>query len=298
MAIRAGSLGDVLADARTVLVAAGISSDEAAVDVDLYVRRILGWDRARLLTSRAEPAPEALEPTFSAWVARRAQREPSAYIIGHREFYGRDFEVSPSVLIPRPETEHIVEAALPLLAAQPDALVADLGTGSGNIAVTLACEALSCRVIATDVSADALEVAARNAARHGASERIRFVCTSYLDGVDNTFDVIAANPPYVRDGDRPGLSPSVLREPAVALFGGPDGLSGVEAVLDAAVDHLRADGWLLMEFGFGQEDGVRAAMARRPALRFDRVIADLQGLPRTAVAQRSPISKLRSPVRP
>jgi release factor glutamine methyltransferase len=270
-----------------VLVAAGISSDEAAVDVDLYVRRILGWDRARLLTSRAEPAPEALEPTFSAWVARRSRREPSAYIIGEREFYGRDFEVNPAVLIPRPETEHIIEAALPLLSAQPGALVADLGTGSGNIAVTLACEAPSCRVIATDVSAEALEVAARNAARHGVAARMSFHCTSYLDGIDSTFDVMAANPPYVRDGDRPGLSPSVLREPHVALFGGADGLCGVEAVLDAAVAHLRADGWLLMEFGFGQEDGVRDAVARRPGLRFDRVIADLQGLPRTVVVQRA-----------
>lgn len=279
------TLGDVLAEARAVLEASGIGADEAAVDVDLYARRILSWDRARVLTSRAEPAPAALEPTFSAWVARRSQREPSAYIIGEREFYGRDFEVNPAVLIPRPETEHIIEAALPLLAAQPGALVADLGTGSGNIAVTLACEAPACRVIATDVSADALEVAARNAARHNVTGRVTFRCTSYLDGVSETFDVIAANPPYVRDGDRPGLSPSVLREPHVALFGGTDGLRGIEAVLDAAAARLRPQGWLLIEFGFGQEDLVRDAVARRAALRFDRVIADLQGLPRTAVVQ-------------
>jgi release factor glutamine methyltransferase len=219
-------------------------------------------------------------------VARRAQREPSAYIVGHREFYGRDFEVSPAVLIPRPETEHIIEAALPLLASKPDALVADLGTGSGNIAVTLACEAPACRVTATDVSADALEMAARNAARYGVAARVTFRCTSYLDGVAETFDVIAANPPYVRDGDRPGLSPSVLREPAVALFGGADGLHGIEQVLEATVAHLRPGGWLLMEFGFGQEDAVRDAVSRRPRLRLDRTIADLQGLPRTVVIQR------------
>jgi release factor glutamine methyltransferase len=280
------TLGDVLADARAALEVAGIPSDEAAVDVDLYVRRILGWDRARLLTSRNAPSPAALEPTFSAWVARRARREPSAYIVGHREFYGRDFEVDPAVLIPRPETEHIIEAALPLLATRPAALIADLGTGSGNIAVTLACEVPACHVVATDISADALEVAARNAARHGVAERITFVCTSYLDGVDSRFDVIAANPPYVREGDRAGLSASVLREPHVALFGGADGLRGIESVLDAAVSSLRPAGWLLMEFGFGQEEDVRTAVARRPALRFDRTIADLQGLPRTVVAQR------------
>ena len=195
-----------------------------------------------MLTSRAEPAPAALQPVFSVWVARRARREPSAYIVGHREFYGRDFEVNPAVLIPRPETEHIIEAALPLLAAQPAALVADLGTGSGNIAVTLACEARSSRIVATDVSADALEVAARNAARHGVSDRITFLCTSYLDGVDSTFDLIAANPPYVRDDGPGALSPSVRREPAVALFGGADGLRGIESVLDAAMSRLRPRG--------------------------------------------------------
>jgi release factor glutamine methyltransferase len=286
MASRAATLGDVLAGARTVLEAAGIGADEAAVDVDFYARRILGWDRARVLTSRGEPAPTALEPVFSTWVARRAQREPSAYIIGHREFYGRDFEVNPAVLIPRPETEHIIDAALPLLAAQPAALVADLGTGSGNIAVTLACEAPSSRIVATDVAADALEVAARNAVRHGVSDRITFLCTSYLDGIGHTFDLIAANPPYVREKDRDGLSPSVRREPAVALFGGADGLRGIESVLDASMARLRPEGWLLMEFGFGQEDDVRKAVARHPGLRFDRVIADLQGLPRTIVVQR------------
>ena len=282
----AATLGAVLAEARTVLETAGIGADEAAVDVDLYARRILGWDRARVLTSRTEPAPAALEPTFSTWVARRARREPSAYIIGHREFFGRDFEVSPAVLIPRPETEHIIDAALPLLAERPEALVADLGTGSGNIAVTLACEARACHVLATDVAPEALEVARRNAARHGVADRVSFRCTSYLDGIDHTFDVIAANPPYVREIDRAGLSPSVLREPAVALFGGADGLRGIESVLDAAVARLRPRGWLLMEFGFGQEDGVRDAVARRPGLRFDRMIADLQGLPRTLVVQR------------
>jgi release factor glutamine methyltransferase len=171
------SLGQVLGAARARLVAAGISDDEAGLDVDLYARRILGWDRARVLTSRADLAPTALEPTFSAWVARRAQREPSAYIIGEREFYGRDFHVSPAVLVPRPETEHIVEAALPLLAARPAARVADIGTGCGNIAVTLACEAPACTVVATDVSDVALVVAARNAVRHGVALRVTCVQT-------------------------------------------------------------------------------------------------------------------------
>jgi len=280
------TLADRLTEARGRLVAAGIPADEAAIDVDLYARRILGWDRANLITRRGEEVPAGLDPTFSEWVARRERREPSAYIIGEREFYGRDFLVSPAVLIPRPETEHIVEALLPLLAAQPTALVADIGTGSGNIAVTLACEARGCRVVATDVSDVALAVAARNAVRHGVADRVTFVHTSYLDGVIDTFDVIAANPPYVRETDRAGLSPSVQREPAVAIFGGEDGMRDVEGVLVATDARLRRDGWLLMEFGFGQEEDIRQAIARHPALRLERVVADLQGLPRTIVAQR------------
>ena len=280
------TLADRLTEARGRLVAAGIPADEAAIDVDLYARRILGWDRANLITRRGEEVPAGLDPTFSEWVARRERREPSAYIIGEREFYGRDFLVSPAVLIPRSETEHIVEALLPLLAVQPAALVADIGTGSGNIAVTLACEAPECRVVATDVSDVALAVAARNAVRHGVADRVTLVHTSYLDGVTDIFDLIAANPPYVRETDRAGLSPSVQREPAVALFGGRDGMRDVEGVLVATGARLRPGGWLLMEFGFGQEEAVRQAIARHPALRLDRVVADLQGLPRTIVAQR------------
>jgi release factor glutamine methyltransferase len=280
------TLADRLTEARGRLIAAGIPADEAAIDVDLYARRILGWDRANLITRRGEQAPAGLDPTFSEWVTRREQREPSAYIIGEREFYGRDFFVSPAVLIPRPETEHIIEALLPLLAAQPAALVADIGTGSGNIAVTLACEAPGCRVVATDVSDIALAVAARNAVRHGVADRVAFVHTSYLDGVTDTFDLIAANPPYVRETDRPGLSLSVQREPAVAIFGGQDGMRDVEGVLGATDARLRRGGWLLMEFGFGQEEDIRQAIARYPVLRLDRVVADLQGLPRTVVAQR------------
>jgi release factor glutamine methyltransferase len=280
------TLADRLTEARGRLIAAGIPADEAAIDVDLYARRILGWDRANLITRRGEQAPAGLDPTFSEWVTRREQREPSAYIIGEREFYGRDFLVSPAVLIPRPETEHIIEALLPLLAAHAAALVADIGTGSGNIAVTLACEAPGCRVVATDVSDIALAVAARNAVRHGVADRVEFVHTSYLDGVTDTFDLVAANPPYVRETDRPGLSLSVQREPAVAIFGGQDGMRDVEGVLGATDARLRPGGWLLMEFGFGQEEDIRQAIARHPVLRLDRVVADLQGLPRTVVAQR------------
>jgi release factor glutamine methyltransferase len=279
-------LRDALGLARDKLIGVGIPPDEAAIDVELFARTILGWDRARVLTEHNQVVPAALEPTFTAWIDRRCTREPSAYITGVREFYGLEFDVTPAVLVPRPETEIIVEAALPLLVRKLDARVADIGTGCGNIAVTLAHEARKATVVATDVSAEALTVAKRNASKHGVFTRIQFVHTPYLEGVEGDFDLIAANPPYVRETDKPGLSPTVLREPHVALFGGTDGMRDIEGVLDAAVTKLRLGGWLIMEFGFGQEDEVRARVAQHGDLRMDRVVADLQGLPRTAVITR------------
>jgi release factor glutamine methyltransferase len=278
-----------LAAAREQLVRAGINPAEAAIDVDLYARTILKWDRARLLLNHPEQIPETLEPGFSQWIARREQFEPTAYIVGEREFWGLDFHVTPAVLIPRPETELVVEETLAIAHQMPadrPLRVADIGTGSGCIAVAIAHAAAASTVVATDVSDAALAIARGNAIRHGVAERIDFVCTSYLRGVGGAFDVIASNPPYVRDVDKRGLSADVLREPHVALFGGVTGLHHIEAVLDTAIDALREHGWLVMEFGFGQEDDVRALVDTRPALRVDHVRADLQGLARTAIIQR------------
>lgn len=281
------TLQQALAAARQQLVDASIASDEAAVDVDLFARTILGWDRAKLLTEYTSPAPAALEPRFAEWIARRIHREPTAYIVGIREFWGLDFHVSPAVLIPRPETEFIVEEALGLLRDLAGPRMADVGTGSGNIAVSLAHERQDAHVVATDVSADAIAVAMANAARHGVDGRIEFVVTSYLGGIEGDFDLIAANPPYVRAGDKPALSRDVRHEPDVALFGGDSGLRDIGGVLDTAIAKLRRGGWLVMEFGFGQEDDVRALTAERSDLRMVRVREDLQGLARTAIIQRA-----------
>jgi release factor glutamine methyltransferase len=281
-------LGEALAAARERLVSAGIAPAEAAVDVDLYARTILGCDKARLVVSLSEPAPDSLEPRFSQFIARRERREPSAYIVGSREFWGLDFVVTPAVLIPRPETEFVVDETLRAVAESgaPRVRLADIGTGCGCIAVSLAHELPHAEITASDVSADALDIARINARRHAVESRIRFVQTSFLGGVRAAFDAIAANPPYVRDGDKPALARDVRHEPDVALFGGATGLRAIEGVVDTAVTHLRPGGWLVMEFGFGQEDAVRALVAGRPELRFDRVREDLQGLPRTAVVQR------------
>ena len=286
-----------LSEARERLVAAGIAPADAAIDVDLFARTILGWDRARVLTARTEPAPAALEPRLSEWILRRADREPSAYIVGNREFWGLDFRVNSDVLIPRPESEFIIEESLAILEALNLASprLADIGTGSGNLAISLVHEVPGAHITATDVSSAALAVAGDNAHRHAVAERVTWIETSFLDGISGPFDLIAANPPYVKEGDKPGLARDVRHEPDVALFGGASGLQGLEAVLDAAVRTLTTGGWLVMEFGFGQEDDVRRLVAARPSLRIDRVRADLQGIPRTAVIQNLPISNSQLP---
>ena len=301
------TLHDTLAGARARLVAANFSQVEASIDVDLYARTILGWDRVKLLTDLLEAPPEELEPTLSEWITRRARYEPTAYIVGAREFWGLDFLVTPAVLVPRPETEFIVEEALLLLrtpsgdaqarTAAPDqapgeasaaggARVADIGTGSGCVAIAVAVDAPTCRVVGSDVSDEALAVARANAKRHGVAGRVEFISTSYLDGVDGMFDLITANPPYVKDGDKPAISRVTRHEPDVALFGGAEGLRDISGVLNTAGEKLTPGGWLVMEFGYGQEEDVKGLIDARPALRLDHVRADLQGIPRTAIVQR------------
>ena len=284
------TLHEALAGARARLISAGISRDEASIDVDLYARTILGWDRAQLLAELQQSAPASLEPRFSEWVARRALHEPTAYIVGIREFWGLDFEVTPAVLIPRPETELIVEEATALMRKTSPTggggggmrRIADIGTGSGCIAVSIATELRDCHVVASDISPDALDVARRNALRHGVVSRMEFVETSYLNGVSGPFELIAANPPYVKDGDRPALGRAVLHEPAVALFGGSQGLRDISGVL-ATADLLIPGGWLVMEFGLGQEDDVIALVEARTNLDLESVRRDLQGIARTAI---------------
>jgi release factor glutamine methyltransferase len=284
------TLHETLGRGRARLVAAGIGEAEAAIDVDLYARTILGWDRARLVTELASEAPPSLEPRFSEWIGRRERREPTAYIVGVREFWGLDIAVTPAVLIPRPETEFIVEEALLVMAGHSAPRIADIGTGSGCLAVALARSFPGSTVVATDVSSEALAIARQNAASHEVGNRIEFVETSYLDGVAREFDLIVANPPYVRDRDKPGLSRDVRHEPEVALFGGEDGLRDIGGVLNAVSTRLRPGGWVIMEFGYGQEDDVQALVDARSTLRLDRIRNDLQGIPRTAVIQKTPDS--------
>jgi release factor glutamine methyltransferase len=266
---------------------AGIPAGEARLDARLLAQAVLGWTTERMLASPSADEPPAFGHQYEPLVARRAAREPLAYVLGRREFWGLDMEVSPAVLIPRPETELMVEAALERLAPDAASRVADIGTGSGCLAVAIARERPLAHVTATDVSAAALAVARRNATRHGVADRVRFAETDLLDGIDGPFDLIVSNPPYVAEADRPALPPEVRDyEPAGALFAGPDGLAVIGRLVTAAPAHLDSGGHLIIEFGAGQNRGVERLVARVEGLTLVEIRRDLAGVPRTAIVRR------------
>ena len=280
------SLAERVSEAARRLAAAGIDAGDAAFDAEVLARWALGWDRATYLARWRERAPAGFGGRFEALVARRCRREPVARITGRREFWGLDFEVTPAVLVPRPESELLVETALARLGdrAAPWA-VADVGTGSGCLAVALARELPRARVTATDISPKALGVARRNAARHGAADRVTFHGADLLEGLPGPFDLIVSNPPYVPDAVIGTLAPEVRRhEPAAALRGGPDGLDTVRRLVAAAADRLRPGGWLVMEVGAGQS-GAATDIGRRAGMRTVAAHPDLQGIPRAVVMQ-------------
>lgn len=287
------TLHDVLIRGRGELVAAGVMASAAEVDVDVLARHVLHWDRATLLVRRREQAPEGLEAALAPLLARRATHEPVAYITGHREFWGLDFEVTADVLVPRPETESVVEEALTVLRGLRNAgsplRVLDLGTGSGCLAISIAANIADAYVVASDVSVRALRVARRNGVRLGA-DRVRFVAGDWLTpfrGSEPWVDVLVSNPPYVPRG-APNLMPDVERhEPAVALFGGPDGLAHVRRLVVDTARVVRPGGWLIFEFGDGQEDAVREVVDASGHWSIERVCDDLQGIARVVVARRN-----------
>ncbi len=282
------TIHDLVQGARDRFVHVGISAAFAALDAEVLARQVLGWDRARFLTDRNEKATSVFLLNYEPLVARRERREPVSYILGTREFYGLDFEVGPDVLIPRHETEMIVEETLALVGKDGTPRIVDVGTGSGCIAISLARAIPGARVTATDVSAGALSVARRNAARHGVLDRMTFIETSFLDGIEEGADVIVSNPPYVPSISRPGLTPEVRDfEPRVAVFSGEDGLDGLRSVLQGAAAKLAAGGWLVMEFGCGQDDCVTALVHDVAGLDLVKIRHDLQDIPRTAICRRA-----------
>jgi len=228
------------------------------------------------LTARPEqPVVAEAAARFAALAGRRLAGEPVAYLLGTKEFYGRNFEVTPAVLVPRPETELLIDAALARLRNRATAQILDLGTGSGCIAITLALECPSARVVAIDRSAAALDVARRNAIELGAA--VEFVPGNWYGSLARKFDLIVANPPYVAEAD-PHLQ-ALRHEPRQALASGADGLDDLRQIIAGAPAHLRSGGWLGVEHGFDQGAAVRQLFAQAG---FEAVstLRDLAGLER------------------
>jgi len=272
-------------EARHQLLSAGVDEHHARADSELLARHLLQWERAAWIIGADGAAPDAFAEAYARLVARRVRREPVAYITGVREFYGRAFHVSPAVLIPRPETELIVDFVLATLPADRFVRVIDVGTGSGALAVTLAAERPAWHIEASDISPAAVAVARRNAEAHGVARAITFLEGDLLLPTMGLFDAIVSNPPYVARRDAPGMVPDVVNhEPHTALFGGDDGLEIPRRLLLQATPRLVPGGWLVMEFGYGQEDAMRAA-AVDAGLTVVRVLEDLQGIARTLVAR-------------
>ncbi|WP_446745548.1 peptide chain release factor N(5)-glutamine methyltransferase [Silvibacterium acidisoli] len=253
------------------------------LDAELLLRHVLQQDRAWLLTHPEVELSAAQSAAYEAAIARRIRHEPIQYIRGTQEFYGLDFLVGPGVLIPRPETEHLVEAALERLPKRSPLSIVDVGTGSGILAVTFAKQLPDARVVAVDLSVDALSIARENARRHDVEDRIRFIESDLLAALPGEiFDAVVSNPPYIPDTEV--LEPQVRNyEPEQALFAGADGLDIYRRLIPEAHAALRPKGWLLMEFGHGQRDRLAALLSGWHELVF---VDDLQGIPRVACARR------------
>ena len=266
--------------------------DSARLDAELLLAHAANVTREQIF-SESIRVNEALRERFEELVGLRVSRMPLAYIVGRREFYSLQFNLSLEVLIPRPETEAVVEAALDSLSLRSAAKVLDLGTGSGAIGLAIAANSLNIELTATDVSIKALELARRNSIRLGLDARVEFRladCWEILDkgNLLGRYDLIVANPPYIPDAEIASLAPEIRSyEPRLALAGGPDGLNFYRRIAVGAGDHLTHGGAIIVEVGEDQAKEV-AAIFRASALDDIAILNDLAGIQRVVVARRTP----------
>jgi release factor glutamine methyltransferase len=246
-------LKQALGKARDILVESDIN--DTPLEAELLLRHALDIDRVQLYIDLEKELTPAQQEAFWNLLERRLNGEPSAYITGRREFYGLDFAVNPAVLIPRPESELLVEKALSIAENRPLFTIADIGTGSGAIAVSLALGLPRAKIYAADISAAALKVALANCRKHGVADRICLLEGNLLEPLPEPVDLIVANLPYIRKSElNPGL------EPPLALDGGADGTGSIEQLCRQAGGKLKSGGWLLLEIGQGQREAVTAIL--------------------------------------
>lgn len=271
---------------------AGVVHDR--LDASLLLGHVIGLDRTRLLTRSDEQVDETCYREYLARLEQRAAGQPLQYLIGSQEFYGLHFIVTPDVLIPRPETEFLIDRVIKAVKEQnlETPLIADIGTGSGCIAITLAKQLPEARLIATDVSSAALNVARTNAELNSVRERIEFVEGDLVSpfaerGSDFCVDVLASNPPYVPEDSRESLQREVRDwEPEIALFGGIDGLDFYRRLVVEGARHLTPGGLVILEIGFTQLEPIQEIVKGGPLELVD-ITRDLQGIPRTLCLRRT-----------
>lgn len=268
-------------------------SESPRLDAEILLAHARGCRRIDLYTRFDEVLNDAERAVMRDLVRRRANREPVAYLVGHREFFGLDFRVTPDVFIPRPDTETLVMELIRAAKKFPsgeDVEILDIGTGSGCIAITAAVNIPRARVTAVEQSAAALAIAQENAATHQMSERIRFLQGSLFEPLEpgDMFQCIASNPPYIPETERDSIQPDVrLHEPHAALFAGPEGLDVIRSLVAGAPERLVPGGWLMFEIAPEQEPAARALLQAAGA--YDRIdaIRDLPGKVRVIRARRA-----------
>ena len=266
----------------------------AEKEASILLAYALGWQRLDLYMRQEEEPPEEARQRFRDLVRRRSEGCPTAYLVGSKEFFSLAFEVSPAVLIPRPDTEWLVTEFARLAKELAECSVLDVGTGSGCLAVAAARQHKSARVTAIDISPEALAVAARNAAKHGVSERVTFLEGDLFSPLPagETFDFILSNPPYISDAEFEKLARDVRDfEPGLALRAGPDGFAVLDRLFDQARGYLKPGGYLLVEIGFAQEEAARARLAALPGYEVGKTVHDAAGHPRVLSVRWQPPSR-------
>lgn len=270
----------------------GKGVDSPRLDAEVLLAHARGCQRIELYTAFDEEPAETVRKAFRELVSRRATGTPVAYLVGQREFFSLSFDVTTDVLIPRPETEQLVVRALDLAKTMnlPEPLkIADVGAGSGVIAVCVAKHLKNCRVTAIDISKPALAVARRNAEKHGVAEQINFVEGDLLATLPTTeqFSLVLSNPPYVASTEMAGLAADVRdHEPRLALDGGEHGTQVIERLIAETPKHLLPGGWLLLEVGSPNADRVEAFISQNSDLELHETLKDIAGLPRVVQAKR------------